>query len=127
MTMLRQSAGEQMRHRRSGLHSNHLRIERAQTHCTREALIVWCAAGSSLEAAQTPGSRQVRIGHQGPVKQCDAAVEIAAEMAERMTASGEGNRRQPGQASCSTAIIVEQGIVAPDRSNRALSGRQPLG
>src|SRR5262245_10193265 len=82
-----------MCHRRSGLHLKHLRIEGAQTHGAAEALdcIVVLAERNSLETAEIPGSRQVGIEHQRPLDRCDAPVEIAAEMGERVPASCEGD------------------------------------
>src|SRR5688572_29593477 len=93
-----------MRQRGSGLHSKHLRVQWAQTHCVREPFdrIVWFAAPDSQEAAEEPGSRQVRIEHERPVKQRDAAIKVADEMVERSTASSEGDRIVLAQLHCPT-------------------------
>jgi hypothetical protein len=45
--------------------------------------IVWFAAPDSQEAAEVPGSREVRIEQRRPIEQHDAAIEIADEMRER--------------------------------------------
>jgi len=65
----------------------------------REVLnrIVGFAVPDSQEPTEEPGSREVRIEHERPVKQGDAAIEVADEMAEHMTASREGDRIIPAQ------------------------------
>ena len=75
--------------------------------CAKRSIASSCSPREILlEAAEIPGGRQVGIEHQRPVEQCDAAVEVAAEMAERVAAAREGDRivlaqlhRPAGQAS----------------------------
>ena len=62
------------------------------------------------KAAEEPGGRQVRIEHQRPVEQGDAAIEVAGEMGERMAASRERDR------------IVAAEFDGPAGQSRALGG-----
>src|SRR3546814_2497720 len=86
-----------MGHGRPRLEPDQLRVERTETHGTREAPngIVMVAAGYPLEAAQVPGGRKIGVQYQGPVQQGDAGVQIAAEVAKRMAASRERHRVVP--------------------------------
>ncbi len=64
------------------------------------------AVPGSQEATEKPGGGQIRIEHDGPVEQRDAAIEITREVGERMAAPRERNRvvsaqldGAPGQSS----------------------------
>ena len=58
---------------------------------------VGLAAPGPQKAAEKPGRREIRIEHERPVEQGDAAVEVAGEMGERMPAAGERDRIVPAQ------------------------------
>ena len=82
-----------MRKRRSALHSVHFGIERAQAHGVSQSLnrIVRFAPHDLHEAAEEPGRREVWIEEQRLVDQGDAAIEVADEIRQRMSASSEGD------------------------------------
>ena len=83
-----------MRERRSGLHRDDLRIEWAQAHGVRQVLdrYVRLTEQDSHPAADVPRPRQVRIEHESAIDEGGAAVEVADDIAERMTAPRERDR-----------------------------------
>jgi hypothetical protein len=94
MTTRRQTPCEEVRQRHSRLHSKHLRVQWTETHGAGEILdgVVRITPLGSQEAAEEPSGRQVRIERKRPVDQCNAAIEVAHEMRERMATSGECDR-----------------------------------
>ena len=84
---------EQVRKRRSALHSIHFGIERTRAHGVSQSLdrIVWFAPHDLHEAAEEPGGREVWIEEQRLIDERDAAIEVAYEIRQRVSSAGESD------------------------------------
>ena len=82
---------DQVRKRRSALHSIHFGIERAGAHGVSQALdrIVWFTPHDLHDAAQEPGGREVWIEEQRLIDERDATIEVAYEICQRVPSAGK--------------------------------------
>ncbi len=88
-----------MRRSHPGLHPVVFRIERTKAHGTLEMRngVVGLSEPDPQKSAEKPGRRQIGIEHHSPVEQGNAGIEIAAEMRERMAATGQRHRVVPAE------------------------------
>src|SRR5262249_26309825 len=78
----------------STLHSDHVRIERAQSHAVSEMIDrkVRLAAPNPDPAARIPCSREIRIEHERAINKRDASIYVAGSKSNRMGGTREGDR-----------------------------------